>query len=122
MNHPLRRRPSRINQRNFKLAIVAAGIAVVAGFFVYEFKFLRPPTLTVTAPARDIAVSESSYEARGRTDPEADATVNGRPLFSGEAGEFAERLQLVKGVNKLEFEARNRYGKTTTAIRYIIVE
>ena len=117
-----RRTDRYLTQRNFKLAVVGAGIAVVAGFFVYEFKFLRPPTLTVTTPVRDIAISETSYEVRGRTDPEADATLNGRPLFSGETGEFTERLQLMRGVNKLEFEARNRYGKTTTAIRYIVVE
>lgn len=111
-----------ITQRNFKIAIVAAGSTLIIGFFIYQFKFLRAPSLEIFAPAKDIAVESDFFDVRGRTnDPDADLTLNGRPLYSGETGEFTERIYLVKGVNRLDFEARNRYGKTTILTRYIVV-
>ena len=110
-----------ITQRNFKIAIVAAGSVLVVGFFIYQFKFFRAPLLEVSLPDRDIMVESDAFDVRGRTDPDADLTLSGRPLYSGETGEFTERIHLVPGVNRLDFEAKNRYGKTATVTRYIVV-
>lgn len=111
-----------LNQRNF--ALVSAGVALlaIAGFFIYEFKFLRAPELNVYDPARDLATNKDFYDVAGRADQDADLTLNGRPLYSGGTGEFTERIYLVKGLNKLEFEAKNRYNKTTKIIRYVVVK
>lgn len=111
-----------INQRNFVLAVAGAVIAAVIGFFAYEFRLLAAPGLEVSSPPRDIAIAEDAFDVRGYSDRDADLTVNGRPLYSGETGEFTERIYLVPGVNRLEFEAKNRYGKTTVITRYIVVK
>lgn len=110
-----------ITQRNFALVMAATVLAAIVGFFSYEFKFLRSPALVVSAPSRDIIAERTVYDVRGRTDPDADLTLNGRPLYSGETGEFSERIYLFRGVNRLDFEAKNRYGKTTRVTRYIVV-
>ncbi len=122
MRPPKRLGSPYVNQRNFKIAIVAIGLLVILGFFGYEFKFLRSPNLEISAPDRDLTTNASLFDIHGRTDQDADLTVNGRPLYSGETGEFTERIYLAKGVNALEFVAGNRYGKTTTITRYIIVQ
>lgn len=111
-----------ITQRNFAVGIVAAAIAVVVGFFIYEFRFLRAPGLTLTIPSKDITVTENFLDITGRGDPETDLTVNGRPLYSGKTGEFSERMYLSRGVNRLEFEAKNRYGRVTRLIRYVVAK
>lgn len=112
-----------INQRNFALVSAGAALLAIAAFFIYEFKFLRAPALEITAPASPAVIVESdSLEVGGRTDPDADLTLNGRPLYSGGTGEFSEKIYLFKGVNKLEFEVRNRYGKTTKITRYVVVK
>ncbi len=111
-----------INQRNFTIAISLAILALIAGFFISELKFLRPPTLEVSAPSQDIETESLVFDVRGRTDPDADLTMNARPLFSAANGEFTERVYLIKGVNELAFITRNRYGKTTTVTRYIVVK
>ncbi|MDP3727681.1 MAG: hypothetical protein Q8R35_03545 [bacterium] len=118
-----RRIPERyVTQRNFKLAVGGAAIAIVIGFFAYEFKFLRAPSLELFSPAEDMVADTDAFDVRGAShDPDADLTLNGRPLYSGETGEFSERIYLVKGVNRLDFEAKNRYGKTTTITRYIVL-
>lgn len=110
-----------VNQRNFVLAATGIVLAAIVGFFAYEFKFLRAPDLVLLAPTEDLAGESTIFDVRGRTDADADVTLNGRPLYSGETGEFTERVYLTPGVNRLEFEAKNRYGKTTTLTRYIVV-
>ena len=111
-----------LNQRNFVLVAAGAALLAIAGFFIYELKFLRAPELNVYDPARDLAIDKDLYDVSGRTDPDADLTLNGRPLYSGETGEFSEKIYLFKGVNKLEFEVKNRYGKTTKITRYIVAK
>lgn len=110
-----------VNQRNFVLAVSGAALAAITGFFIYEFRFLRPPKLDLAAPARNMLVAGDAFDIRGLTDPDADLTVNGRPLYSGETGEFTERMFLSKGLNRIELEAKNRYGKTSRIIRYLVV-
>lgn len=109
-----------VTQRNFKIAVVASAVFAVVVFFIYQFKFLRAPDLEISSPDRDISQKEMFFDVHGRSDPDADLTLNGRPLYSGETGEFTERIHLVKGVNRLDFEARNRYGKTSRITRYIV--
>lgn len=111
-----------ISQRNFKIAISLAVIALISGFFASELKFLRPPMLEISAPNQNIETENLAFDVRGRTNPDADLTMNSRPLFSGATGEFAERVYLVKGVNELAFAARNRYGKIAIITRYIVVK
>ncbi len=110
-----------ITQRNFILALAGLILAAIAGFFAYEFKFLRSPALMITDPGGDRIAGSRTVDVRGRTDPDADLTLNGRPLYSGETGEFSERLYLFNGVNRLEFESKNRYGKTTRITRYVVI-
>ena len=123
-NTPMIPRPPEryINQRNFTLALGGAVVAAIVGFFAYEFKFLRAPALELSAPAGDTLAAEGAFDVHGRTDPDADLTLNGRPLYSGQTGEFTERMYLVQGVNRLDLEAQNRYGKTTRMTRYIIAK
>lgn len=118
---PRRHAPSYLNQRNFVFAVAGIVLAAIAGFFLYEFKFLRAPSLEISDPAKDMTTSANAFDIHGRSDPDADVTLNGRPLFAGETGAFTERIYPVKGVNRLEFEAKNRYGKITSVTRYLVV-
>ena len=110
------------SRRNIKRAVAGViGVGII-GFFAYESRFLAAPSLALAAPERDVAIEEIVYEVRGHTDPDADVSVNGRPLFIAPTGEFSERLQLFTGVNRLDFVAKNRYGKQTAQTRYIVVK
>ena len=122
MKPPQRLGSRYINQRNFVLTIALIVLVIIVAFFGYEFKFLRSPKLEVSSPAKDITIETEAFDVQGTTDPDADLTMNGRPLYSGETGSFSERVFLVKGVNKLEFTAKNRYNKTTVVTRYIVVK
>jgi len=111
----------RITQRRIRVVAALAAIAAIAGFFGYEFRYLRAPDLELATPTRDIISDSDIIDVRGRTDPDADVTLNGRPLFIAPDGAFEERVYLGRGLNRLEFEARNRYGKMTTVSRYLVL-
>ena len=111
-----------LNQQNFVLVLAGIALAAIVGYFIYEFKFFLSPALEIHSPDRDIMTKSTVMDVAGVTDPDADLTVNGRPLFSGEDGAFAERIHLVTGVNRLEFQAKSRSGEMATVIRYVIVQ
>jgi hypothetical protein len=117
-----RRRRNFLTQTNFKLALGLGGAILIAAFFIYEFKFLRAPRLVITTPNQNETIITNTLEVKGLTDPDADLTLNGRPLYSGERGEFSDTTLLQEGTNTLVFEAKNRYGKTSTLTRYIVVQ
>lgn len=110
-----------LTQRNFRILLALAVFAGVAGLFLYGMRSLRAPTLIISVPVEDAATTQDFIDVRGNTDPDADVTLNGRPLYIGSSGSFEERLYLVKGVNTLSFEAKNRYGKTTRVLRYLVL-
>lgn len=111
-----------VNQRNFVLAVCGLALVTIVGYFAYEFRYLRHPRLKVMSPASDVIAEVGMFNVRGITDPDADLTLNSRPLYSGETGEFEERISLAKGINRLEFEAKNRYGRRTSLVRYIVAK
>lgn len=110
-----------VTQQNLRILIASVTFVGVLGFFLYEFKSLRAPSLVIEAPNADMITTETAINVRGRTAPDADVSVNGRPLYIGSSGEFEERFSLFPGVNTLTFEAKNRYGKTTRVVRRIVV-
>lgn len=113
--------PRYVNQRNFVLTMAGILFLAIAGFFIYQFKFLRPPRIELLTPTQDIATQSRVFDIRGFTDPDSDLTLNGRPLYIRETGEFSERIYLFRGVNRIVLEAKNRYGKMTELIRHIVV-
>lgn len=67
-------------------------------------------------------VSERVFVFSGKTHPEADLTLNGRSVYLDESGGFEERVALAEGLNAFEFTAKNKFGKITKVIRYIVVK
>ncbi|OHA07343.1 MAG: hypothetical protein A2934_00100 [Candidatus Sungbacteria bacterium RIFCSPLOWO2_01_FULL_47_10] len=125
---PLVSLPGGGQRKHIPRFMVAAGIAILIGssliaYGFYQFRFyIFMPKLVVKEPARDIATGETAMRIKGTIGPDASLTLNGRPIYSDEAGEFKETVYLASGLNTLEFEAVNQAGKATKIIRYILVK
>lgn len=113
--------PRHVTNRNARIGAALAVIAAIAAFFGYEFRYLSAPTLKLALPQEDAVVDRNTFDVRGRTDPDADVTLNGRPLFVGPDGAFEERILLARGLNRIDLEAKNRYGKMTSVTRHLIL-
>ena len=113
---------SYFTRRTLRLISITALALGVFVFIGYELRALQAPALDLISPTGDITIHETSFDITGRTNPDADVTVNGRPVFSGATGVFSERVELFQGVNEVLVIAKNRYGRATSESRYIIVE
>ncbi|MDO8560620.1 MAG: helix-turn-helix domain-containing protein [bacterium] len=112
-----------LNQQKVVLIIFCAAIIFAGAYFFYEFRFvIRPPELTITSPAKDEVTAGDSFPISGVIEKESTLTLNGRTVYTNAAGEFSDSALLSKGLNSLEFEVKNRFGKTNKVLRYILVK
>lgn len=103
-------------------AAAGAAILLIAFLSIRLVAFTAAPGLAIYSPADESGFASSTVEVAGRTEKESSLTVNGRELTLDERGSFDEKIELPQGVNKLHFISRNRFGKTQTAVRNILVE
>ena len=107
-----------------RIGIGLGGILFILffSFFISRFAhFIRSPFLDIIEPADKTVIEEPVVSLRGKTEKESHLTVNGREIRIDESGNFNERLQLLSGVNILEFLVHNRFGKEQKVWRYIVV-
>ena len=106
-----------------KIAYVIVAILLLAVFsfyLYYQFRFyFRVPELILEVPAEDMVISEPHIGIKGRIGLDSALTLNGRPIYIKETGEFQERINLGEGLNQLDFEAKNKAGKITKIINGI---
>lgn len=102
------------------LAIVA--IALVFGYFWHQLSYLiNPPSIRIVHPVSDFATNKSSIEISGQTEPDTYLTVNGKELYVDNKGYFRGIVSLESGLNLLKIEAKDRFGKTNTVFRRVMV-
>ncbi len=109
--------------RRLGVAVAAGATALLILFLAVRLiAFTAAPGLAIYRPADKTGFASSTIEVAGRTEKESNLTVNGRELTLDEQGNFDEKIELPQGVNELHFISRNRFGKTQTAVRTILVE
>ncbi len=112
-----------LGQGRAALFFFLAALLAVGVYFLYEFRYvLGEPRLTISSPADDLTTESNVLQVSGRAEEGADVFLNGRPLPVNDLGEFRDSALLLKGLNELEFEAKNRFGKTHRETRYIFVK
>jgi len=85
-------------------------------------RFTGAPQLILEDPEEGEAVEEPYLALRGRIEKESRLTVNGREITIDHTGNFNETIELPAGATTLEFLAENRFGKTTTIVRNVVVK
>lgn len=83
--------------------------------------FIQPPRLTFHDFLDDTVLEVPQLAIRGTVDRESKLTVNGREIRIDEAGNFDEVIELLAGVNRLEFLVQNRFGKESVVKKYVVV-
>jgi cytoskeletal protein RodZ len=86
------------------LGIFLFAIFTYIGFQIYKFQ--RPPSLEITAPAPDSQVQTEDIIVEGETDSESIIEVNGAAVETNEEGEFSYEVTLKEGLNTITIKAR----------------
>lgn len=109
-----------------KTIILIISIVLVLGALGYIGSQLRsvlaPPYLEVIEPAFDSDLSGARLEVLGVTEIGSDVTINKQVVVVDKTGKFSENLLLQSGLNIIEIEATNKFGKSSKVIRKINAE
>ena len=107
-----------------KLIIACGGVLLISlvAYLWYQFNFLvGPPNLAINLK-EDLITNEESFALKGKTDSRVDLTVNGENVYVTPDGDFLKNILLAGGINIIEVEVTNNFGKTTKLIRQIFRE
>lgn len=112
-----------ITPKKIRWAIIGLVLLFVVGYLFYQLDFLvEAPKLSLEYPAQDLTINRTTIQISGQTDTSAKLTVNGQQIFVEPDGKFRQDINLSPGLNTLNIEAVNRFGKENRIIRNIIVQ
>lgn len=123
-NSPAVKRESYFILTQSRLMIFAGGLLLLllSGYLWYQFSFLIGPPNLAIIPSEDTITIEEIILVRGKTDTGIDLTINGENTYVDSNGSFEKNIKLAAGLNIIEIQAVNNFGKTTKIIRQILKE
>jgi len=103
-----------INSRRLpKILLFSAMILLVVGYAYLKTKdYIAGPQITITSPLNGSSVSNSLIEIVGTAKNISFISLNDRPIFIDESGNFKEKLLLYSGYNIMSVKAEDRYKRT----------
>lgn len=104
--------------RNVIIAVAILACLTYLGFEVT--RIFSPPDLVVASPEDFVTVHQGSIEIRGKTEPEATLTINGKRIFLDEQGDFLESINLDEGLNTITISATKKRSKANVATRHVL--
>lgn len=103
------------------VSIFLVGFLIFLGYRLTHF--VGAPQIVFEEPQKDsIILTETTLHIKGKTEKESQLTVNGREITIDELGNFDDRIDLINGLNILDFLVHNKFGKQTVATKYVVVQ
>ncbi len=119
----LRSRRWIITPKTLGLGVGTILFLLVAGYLAYQLHFLiSPPSLAVFEPASDSIAGNSVLMVRGEVESTAKLTINGQMIYVDKDGSFKQEVILSRGLNVIRIEAANRFGKTNSIVRQVMLK
>ena len=101
-------------------------LLIIAACFVYLVyrvnKIISPPLLIIDQPGLNLITEETSVWISGRTEAEANLTINNENVSNDKDGYFSKSINLKNGINKITITASKKYGRNNTIYREVLVK
>lgn len=88
----------------------------------YFKKIVFPPELIIYQPDKNLKISENFIEVKGKTEIEAEISINGETVLNSNNGNFSANIKLKKGINNILIKAKKKYSNESSVLRQILVE
>jgi len=112
-----------IRHHNIKRILFVLFALIVLGYALFEARnMLYGPRIQLLQSEGPIVVHEQTVAVAGTAQNVVSITLGGNPVFIDEEGTFVETRTLSPGLNRLIFEAKDKFGRTTTEILEILYE
>ncbi len=120
---PLDRPPLVITPRLVVGIMVGLVLILFFGYLFMQYRFfVGAPVLQLESPVQEQKLTQAYVDVIGKTDSDAQLTINGQPVVVSGSGTFAQSVSLTEGVNIIRVVSTNRFGKETEIVRTIFVE
>lgn len=97
-----------------KILTILLFIVCMSGYSLYQArKVIEGPMIRIASPYDGTSTSTSMIDIQGTSSNIAFMYLNGRKIFTNDAGEFNENILLFPGHNVIELRAEDKFGKTT---------
>jgi transcriptional regulator with XRE-family HTH domain len=100
---------------------IIAGTAVAVFIFLSLFylyreidTFISNPRLVIIEPLEGQIVKGKTVLVRGFTEKEAELYLNDQPVLISDSGDFAQELELQRGLNVVKLNSKSKFNKETT--------
>lgn len=107
-----------------RLFVIGISVLII-GFLGYLFaqyqSFAAAPALQVDSPNDNLKVNNGTVAVVGRTDPDANLSINGQQVDLTSSGAFSVSVTLPDGTTDLTIAATNKLGRVSTVKRTITV-
>lgn len=96
-----------------RLVILVLGLSLALFTYTRVEALMAGPEIIVTSPRDGEVVNDALITITGTAKRISLITLNGRQIFTDEAGHFKEELLLAYGYNILELKAQDNFGRIT---------
>ncbi len=101
-------------------------IFIIIIFFSYlSFYLLKAremPELLIYEPQNNISIEDNVIKISGKTDPNANLTINGKTILLESNGYFSTKIDLKQGVNQINIVSQKKYSQENIREKQIIVK
>lgn len=96
-------------------------VLLILAYGTYQARFvLVGPRIHIVSPEDGDVFSDPLIRAEGKASNVARLFINGRQVFTDEAGNFSDTLLLGEGHNIIELRAEDRFGRTQIKTREVV--
>ena len=100
-------------------AVIVSFTAVIIYLGVVFLSTITGPRLRILTPVNNLTTKAAEIEIEGVADKEASFFINGQRVLLDQDGKFSTKLELLKGENRIEFLAKNKFGRVKRLIRTV---
>ncbi len=94
-------------------SIVGSLVLLCLTYLGFQIKrIVDPPALAIYAPTNGLITTNQNVIVSGKTDTNADVSINGETIMKRDDGKFVEPLTLSPGVNTITISAQKKHGKS----------
>ena len=96
---------------------------IIFGYTAWQLRHIvGGPNLTITTPATGIVLTEPTLALAGYAKNIDWLYLNGRQIFTDQAGRFDETLLAAPGYNILTLIGKDKFGRMTTKILEVVYQ
>lgn len=106
--------------RNLILLILFSACLLYLAFYFKKIVF--PPKLEIFQPDKNLKMTDNSLKIIGKTEAEAEISINGETVLNNNNGNFTAEIKLKKGINNILIKAKKKYSGENSVLRQILVE